>query len=144
MAPPRTTEQRRADTLRRLATDIDAWVATAGDRDVPCMVPLSFLWDGRSLLLSTLDTNPTAKNLMANGRVRISLGETRDVVLIDGVATMCTPTEEEAAAFAARAGFDPSKLERYPYFRVRPVLIQAWREVNEFPGRDLMRDGEWI
>ncbi len=137
-------EQRRADTLRRLETDIDAWVATAGDGDVPCMVPLSFHWDGSALLLSTLDTNPTAKNLMANGRVRTTLGETRDVVLIDGMAKTHTPSAAEAAAFAARAGFDPSKLERYPYFRVEPVMIQAWREVNEFPGRDLMRGGEWI
>jgi hypothetical protein len=137
-------EQRRADTLRRLETDIDAWVATAGDGDVPCMVPLSFHWDGSALLLSTLDTNPTAKNLMANGRVRITLGGTRDVVLIDGMARMYTPSAAKAAAFAARAGFDPSKLERYPYFRVEPVMIQAWREVNEFPGRDLMRGGEWI
>lgn len=48
------------------------------------------------------------------------------------------------AAFAARTGFDPSKLARYPCFRVVPTWIQAWREVNEIKGRDLVRDGEWI
>jgi hypothetical protein len=25
-----------------------------------------------------------------------------------------------------------------------PRRIQAWREVNELPGRELMRDGHWL
>lgn len=139
----RTREERRADTLRRLEHDIDAWVATA-DGGIPCLVPLSFHWDGGALLLSTLATNPTAKNLMATGRVRLTLGETRDVVLIEGVAKVVTPSAELAATFAKRTGFNPSALKNYPYFRVEPISIQAWREVDEIAGRDLMRDGEWI
>ena len=143
MDEPRSREQRRADTLRRLENDVDAWVATAAG-DVPCLVPLSFHWDGAALYLSTLDTNPTARNLAANGRVRITLGETRDVVLIEGRAAVVTPSQEIVTAFAARTGFDPSTLARYPYFRVVPVWIQAWREVDEIKDRDLMRDGRWI
>jgi len=27
---------------------------------------------------------------------------------------------------------------------LRPQRIQAWREVDELPGRSLMRGGEWI
>lgn len=143
MDEPRNREQRRADTLRRLENDVDVWVATAAG-DVPCLVPLSFHWDGAALYLSTFDTNPTARNLAANGRVRLTLGETRDVVLIEGQAAEATPSPEVVTAFAARTGFDPSKLARYPYFRVVPVWIQAWREVNEIKDRDLMRDGRWI
>lgn len=143
MDEARTPEQRRKDTLHRLENDIDAWVATASG-DVPCLVPLSFHWDGEALYLSTLDTNPTARNIAANGRVRLTLGETRDVVLIEGTAAEATPSPEVVTAFAARTGFDPSTLARYPYFRVVPTMVQAWREVNEIPGRDLMRDGEWI
>lgn len=143
MAEPRTRDQRRQDTLRRLAQDVDAWVATAAG-DVPCLVPLSFHWDGTALYLSTLATNPTARNLAANGRIRLTLGETRDVVLIEGVATPVTPSEEVAATFAKRTGFDPRTLRNYPFFRVEPRLVQAWREVNEIAGRDLMRDGERI
>jgi hypothetical protein len=143
MDEPRSREQRRADTLRRLENDVDAWVATASG-DVPCLVPLSFHWDGEALYLSTLDTNPTAVNLAANGRVRLTLGETRDVVLIEGRAAVVTPSPEVVTAFATRTGFDPSKLDRYPYFRVVPEWIQAWREVDEIKDRDLMRDGRWI
>jgi hypothetical protein len=27
---------------------------------------------------------------------------------------------------------------------LRPLRIQAWREVNGLPGRALMRDGAWL
>jgi len=27
---------------------------------------------------------------------------------------------------------------------LRPLRIQAWREVNELPGRTLMRAGAWL
>jgi hypothetical protein len=30
------------------------------------------------------------------------------------------------------------------YFRIVPDRVQAWREVNELPGRTLMRDGVWL
>jgi catechol 2,3-dioxygenase-like lactoylglutathione lyase family enzyme len=29
-------------------------------------------------------------------------------------------------------------------FRISPRRIQAWREVNELPDRELMRDGRWL
>lgn len=32
----------------------------------------------------------------------------------------------------------------YAYFRIVPDRVQAWREVNELPGRTLMRDGAWL
>ena len=143
MDEPRTRDQRRKDTLRRLEQDVDVWVATAAG-DVPCLVPLSFHWDGEALFLSTLATNPTARNLTPSGRVRLTLGETRDVVLIEGTAAPADPSDEVKAAFAARTGFDPRTLRNYPFFRVEPRLVQAWREVNEIAGRDLMRDGEWL
>jgi Pyridoxamine 5'-phosphate oxidase len=141
--PPRTREQRRKDTLRRLEQDVDAWVATSG-ADGPCMVPLSYLWDGSSLLIATSAATPTARNLLADGAVRIGIGPTRDVVLIQGTAR---PTEVDADLgdrFAAATGFDPRELSGYRYFRVRPERVQAWREVNELPGRDLMREGRWL
>jgi hypothetical protein len=47
-----------------------------------------------------------------------------------------------ARRFAARTGFDPRALATpHRWFRTSPRRIQAWREVNELPGRDLTRDG---
>ncbi|MET9337915.1 pyridoxamine 5'-phosphate oxidase family protein [Nonomuraea sp. NPDC003804] len=144
----RTAEQRRKDTLARLENDVDAWVATADQEGGPYLMPLSFLWDGAGLLLSTAAGNPTARNLVASGTARLALGHTRDVVLIEGSVETLEQAEispELGDAFAVKTGFDPRRLRgRYLYFRVRPRQVQAWREVNELEGRDLMRDGRWL
>jgi len=34
--------------------------------------------------------------------------------------------------------------ERMRFLVLRPLRVQAWREVNELPGRTLMRGGAWI
>jgi len=50
--------------------------------------------------------------------------------------------QERGDRFAARTGFDPRALVTpYRWFRISPRRFQAWREVNELPGRELMRDG---
>jgi hypothetical protein len=53
--------------------------------------------------------------------------------------------DEVGDAFAAKTGFDPRQLTSpYRYFRIRPQRLQAWREVNELKGRELMRGGHWV
>lgn len=146
-APARTPEQRRQDALKRLEEDVDAWVATADEATgTPYLVPLSFLWNGTALLIATPASTPTGRNLQATGMVRLSLGTTRDVVLIEGTAQTLAADELSAEigdAFAVKTGFDPRELSSYLYFRIRPERVQAWREVNELKGRELMRDGRW-
>ncbi|MFF3323679.1 pyridoxamine 5'-phosphate oxidase family protein [Streptomyces sp. NPDC002889] len=145
---PRSLDERRKDALARFETDIDVWVSTAEGTGVPCLVPLSYLWDGETFLLSTARANPTARNLHANGRARLAFGTTRDVVLVEGTSTTVEESDlrpGEAAAFATRTGFDPREIRSpYPYFRITPIWIQAWREANEIAGRDLMKDGRWL
>lgn len=146
--PPRTPEQRKQDALNRLEHDIDAWVATAdGAGGTPYLVPLSFLWDGDTLLVATPSSSPTGRNLQTTGKVRLGIGPTRDLVLIEGAVNPLAATEipdEVGDAFAAKTGFDPRRLGSYTYFRIHPQLLQAWREANELEGRDLMRGGHWI
>lgn len=146
--PARGLEERLRDTRARLENDVDLWVATAGASRGVHLIPLSYHWDGNAILVSTPRDSVTGRNLLADGRVRLGLGPTRDVVLIDGVAEPVDVTElgeELGDAFAARTGFDPRKLdEPYQYFRIRPRRVQAWRESNELAGRDLMRDGAWL
>jgi hypothetical protein len=57
-------------------------------------VPLSFLWDGVTLLISVPSSSPTSRNLHATGKVRIGIGPTRDLVLI--LNHNIPPTAEEA------------------------------------------------
>jgi nitroimidazol reductase NimA-like FMN-containing flavoprotein (pyridoxamine 5'-phosphate oxidase superfamily) len=147
-AEARPRAERRRDTEQRLSQDIDVWVASASAEGAPYLVPLSFDWDGEALLLATPTDSPTAKNLAANRTVRLGLGHTRDVSMIDGeveVIELDALPQEQCDRFAARAGFDPRELATpYRWFRVSPRRIQAWREADELTGRELMRDGRWL
>ena len=145
----RTPRQRKQDTLDRLERDVDAWVASADPvSGTPYLVPLSFLWDGTTLLVATPAASPTSRNLQATGKVRLGVGPTRDLVLVEGTVEALPAGEVPGGvgdAFAAKAGFDPRELSTpYLYFRVTPRRVQAWREVNELEGRDLMRGGRWV
>ena len=147
--PPRSRAQRVRDTLKRLDRDVDAWIATADEQSgTPHLVPLSFLWDGESLLVATRPDSRTGRNLRATGRARIGLGATRDVVVIDGSARAlaCADIPKNMAdEFVAKTGFDPRQdPEGYCFFRIRPRVARAWRNAGELAGRDVMRDGEWI
>jgi general stress protein 26 len=144
MDSPRSAEQRKSDTLTRLASDVDAWVATADSDGDGYLVPLSFLWDGAGMVVSTPRSSVTGRNLSRGGRVRAGVGLVRDVIMIDGTAEL-VEDERTMDAFAAKDGWDPRKEDDdYAFFRIVPERIQAWREVNELPGRTLMRDGTWL
>ncbi|MGW2865340.1 pyridoxamine 5'-phosphate oxidase family protein [Streptomyces sp. NPDC001205] len=147
--PPRSREQRKQDVLARLEKDEDAWVATASPSGEPHLMPLSFVWEGGTLLMCTRLTNPTLRNLRSGDRpVQVTLGPTRDVVHITGTATVIPTAELPAAsadAFAAKVVWDPRDSgPSYTYFRIVPRRIRAWREANEIADRDLMLEGAWL
>lgn len=110
-APPRGPEERLRDTRAKLESDVDLWVATSGSPGGVHLIPLSYLWDGTAFLISTPRASVTGRNLLADGRVRLSLGPTRDVVIVEGTAEPVTsPT---------------SPLRRAARSRPRPVSTRA-------------------
>src|SRR5689334_1570132 len=81
---PRTRAERIADTQPMLTREVDCWVASASATGDAYLVPLSFAWDGRRIILATSPTTRTARNLTRAGRARLAFGTLRDVVLVDG------------------------------------------------------------
>lgn len=147
LAAPRSRSQRTADTLERLRGDVDLWVASASESGEAYLVPLSYHWDGSTLTIATPSASPTARNLLRAARARVALGQTRDVVIVEGTveALPIGADPELEDAHARSAGFDPRTLrDEYVYLRITPQEIQAWRESNELDGRVLMRDGAWL
>jgi hypothetical protein len=142
MSPaPSLPPQRRRDTEHRLTHDIDVRVASASADGGPYPVPLSFDWDGEALLVVTPTDGPIGRWYLATTRtVRLGL-----CVHDRGRSRGLRDRRAAAAAgdrFAARLGFDRRSLAApYRWFRISPCRIQAWREVNELPDRELMRDG---
>jgi hypothetical protein len=147
LPPARARSQRKADTLEKVRTEVDLWVASASGDGQAYLVPLSYHWDDAKITLATPRASPTARNLIRTGWARVALGPTRDVVIIEGhveaIPIGISPELEEQHARAA--GFDPRSLsEEYIYLRITPQEIQAWREDNELKGRYIMRRGEWL
>jgi hypothetical protein len=149
MDEPRVRQRRRADTLRKLESEPDIWVASANANAVPYLVPLSFAWDGRCVVICSERSTRTIDNVLRAGEARLGLGPTRDVVILDVVVSESWSArdvpDEIAAEFARRADWDPRRDEGdYVYVALEPKRLQAWREANELSGRTLMRDGTWV
>ncbi|ADG89055.1 pyridoxamine 5'-phosphate oxidase family protein [Thermobispora bispora] len=143
-AEPRSRAQRRRDTEHRLNHDVDVWVATASPDGLPYLVPLSFDWDGETLLLATPAHSPTGRNLAATRTVRLGLGHTRDVTVIDGdveVLEMDALPKERGDRFAARTGFDPRAGHAVPLVprHAAPDPGLARGERADRPGADARR-----
>ncbi|WP_030678955.1 pyridoxamine 5'-phosphate oxidase family protein [Streptomyces rimosus] len=145
---PRSAVERRRETLDRLATDRDVWVATAHPDHGPHQIPLWFSWDTQAVWVCTSATSATVRNVRKDPRVRLSLPDTFDVVLLQGMAE-CFPAsdvpKEAADAFAGKFGWDPRAEDgSFVYVRVVPKAVRAWRGEAELRGRIIMRDGAWL
>jgi hypothetical protein len=149
MSDVRSGAQRRADALAKLeASHADVWVATASGGPAH-LVPLSFAWDGTSVVLAAGATAVTTRNLLTNGRARLAFGGTRDVVMVDAdlerVVAVADAPAEIAERYAGQADWDPrASGGDYTYVLLRPHRIQVWREEDEIAGRTVMRDGTWL
>jgi hypothetical protein len=123
------------------------WVATASAAGVPHLVPVSLAWVDERVVIAVEATSVTARNLTASGQARLAVGPTRDVVMIDALLEKEVDVAADDAlgeAYVRQADWDPRRSPGYAFFVLRPVRVQAWREVNEIPGRELMRDGRWL
>ena len=143
-APVRNRARRIEDARSRLEHDADLWLATA-DAGLPWLIPLSFHWTGEAVLMATIRRSATYCNLSQGGGMRIALGHTRDVVMIDGEVELPQDLPQtDADQTAAAAGLDPRTDPTAAFLRVVPRRVQAWRNVAELDERTIMRDGQWL
>jgi hypothetical protein len=142
----RAAAERRADTLARLEDDADVWVATASEGQ-PHLVPLSLAWDGAHVIMATPAASATARNAAASGNVRLALGTSRDVTVIDAAAEVvpCADAPDLIArCYVTRTGWDPRDEDvPHVYLIATPRTMQAWNSLAEMSGRSIMRDGQW-
>lgn len=144
----RSTEQRVKDSRAKLETAGDAWLATSGPAG-PHLVPLSLAWDSASgdLIFCTEQRSVTTRNIATEPAVRIGLGSTNDVLMIDGTARVTGPVQDDAtsaAIFHESTGWDPRRDSGdWIFIRVTPSRMQAWRGVDEIANRTVMVDGIW-
>lgn len=144
----RPIKTRIADTIRRLESEPDIWIATSSVDGLPHLVPLSLVWDGRRILLSTPPTTPTVRNIVATGWARASLADTDDVVIVSASAAatpFATAAPEIVDLFVDRAGWDPrGQPGEWSLITLTPEAIFAWKGEPELAGRMIMRKGKWV
>jgi hypothetical protein len=146
----RSQEERKADAVAKLAAiEANVWVASASPTGGVHLVPVTHTWNGSQVVLTTEPRSRTVANITANPRVRLALGETRDVVMVDAVLVESVPAAEApevlAGGYAAQAGWDPrTDAGDYVYLVFGPERIQVWREDEDLAGRTVMRNGEWV
>jgi hypothetical protein len=145
----RSPDERKADALSKLAAvGANVWVASVSLTDAVHLVPVTHTWNGNQVVLATESQSRTAANVTVNPRVRLALGETRDVVMIDAVLAEAVAATEASVALAEGYA-DQARWDRrtdggdYVYLVFGPDRIQAWREGEDLTGRTVMRNGEW-
>lgn len=144
----RSNAQRKSDALEKLSKDQDVWVATADDRGIAHLVPLSLCWHAGMVVVAVEAKSRTARNASASGQARLALGPSRDVVMIDAQASVVA-TQDAGPAIAGgyreRTGWEPgSDGGDWVYVLLKPARMQVWRDVEEIAGRTVMRDGTWL
>jgi hypothetical protein len=125
------------------------WIASASLAGAVHLVPVTHTWNGSQVVLATGPTSTTVANATSNPRVRLALGETRDVVVIDADLSEAVPAATASATlaegYAAQAGWDPrTDSGDYVYLVFVPERIQVWQEGEDPAGRTVMRDGTWV
>lgn len=144
----RSTAQRKLDAIEKLNKDQDVWVATADDRGIAHLVPLSLCWHDDMVVVAVEARSRTARNASASGQARLALGPTRDVVMIDAKASVIARQDAGSAiigSYRGRTGWEPgSDGGDWVYVLLKPTRIQVWRDVDEIAGRTVMDDGTWL
>ncbi|MCY3634374.1 MAG: pyridoxamine 5'-phosphate oxidase family protein [bacterium] len=134
--------------MAKLEAGGDAWLATSG-RAGPHLVPLSLAWDSGTgeLIFCIEQETVTAHNIVTEPSVRVGIGPTRDVLMVDGTAQITGLVNDDislADFFYEKAGWDPRlNGDKLIFIRVTPSRMQAWREVDEAANRTVMLNGAW-
>ena len=84
----------------RLRGETIAWLGTVRPDGRPHLVPVWFYWDDQAFVILTQPETQKVRNVRRDPRVTIGLDDTnagRDVVLLEGVASLVSEAAREAA-----------------------------------------------
>jgi len=145
MTSIRSAEQRKKDVLAALEKQGHYWLTTAEIGGRPHVIGVSGLWDGSQVIVTTLGTSRTARNMEMNRQVVLAGGDPSDAIviqagMIDSSAVEDSP--EIAAEWHKAMGWTPEN--GWVFFRLRPTRIQAFRGYDEIEGRDVMIRSRWV
>lgn len=143
----RDTATRKRDVLAALEKQGHYWLATARISGRPHLIAVSGLWNGHEVIVTTLGTSVTAKNMAMNPLVTLAAGDASDAIVIQAQMIDSAAVEdatEIAGEWKAAMGWDPREMDGWMFFRLRPTRIQAFRGYEEIENRDVMIRSRWV
>ena len=144
MTSTRSAEQRKKDVLAALEKQGHYWLSTAEIGGRPHVIGVSGLWDGSQVIVTTLGTSRTARNMEMNPQVVLAGGDPSDAIVIQAGVIGSSAVEDSpqtAAEWNKAMGWTPEN--DWMFFRLRPTRIQAFRGYEEIEGRDVMIRSRW-
>ena len=146
--PLRDIATRKKDVLETLAKNGRFWLGTADVTGRPHVIAVSAWWESEALVMATLGTSRTARNIETNPRVTLATGAFNDAIVIHAQMIESSAVEDSpelAKGFKAALGWEPSEVSPgWIFFRLRPTKIQAFRDYEEIEGRDVMVRSRWL
>lgn len=135
-----TTDLAAARLSRFLEEEPVLWLSTVGPDGAPHLVPTWFTWDGEAIVIVSKPHARKVRNIEADGRVMIALGDAEDDfdvgMLRAAAVTLAEPTPLDLpAGFVAKyadqiaaLGLTPAQFARtYPtQIRIVPVRALGW------------------
>jgi hypothetical protein len=107
----------------------DYWLSTTRSDARPHAVPIWAIWCGGSLFFATAPRTVTARNLAANPKAVAHPDGAREVVIVEGSATLRGSDlhPDVVEAYEAKYGWrlDPAD-PGMPFFELRPHVVLAW------------------
>ena len=143
----RDSATRKRDVLAALDKQGHYWLATAPISGRPHIIAVSGLWNGHELVVTTVGTSLTAKNMAMNPLVTLAGGDPSDAIVIQAQMIESATVEdatEIAGEWKAAMGWDPREMDGWMFFRLRPTRIQAFRGYEEIGNRDVMIRSRWV
>ena len=145
--PSRDAATRKKDVLAALEKQGHYWLATAEIGGRPHMIAVSGWWDGGDIVITTLGTSKTARNMAMNPAVMLAGGDPSDAILIQAQVIDSAAVDDSAdlaQGYKKAVGWDPREMDGWMFFRLRPTRIQAFRGYDEIEDRDVMVRSRWV
>ncbi|HSS60320.1 MAG TPA: pyridoxamine 5'-phosphate oxidase family protein [Candidatus Limnocylindrales bacterium] len=143
----RDTAERKRDVLAALEGQGHYWLVTAEVGGRPHVIGVSGWWDGSQIVVTTLGSSRTARNMAMNPQVKLAHGDPSDAIVIEAQMIDSSAVEDStdlAQGFEKAMGWDPREMGGWMFFRLRPTRIQAFRGYDEIKGRDVMLRSRWV
>lgn len=143
----RDSATRKADVLAALEKQGHYWLATASVNGRPHVIAVSGWWDGVDLIVTTLGSSKTARNLAMSQMATLAGGDPSDAIVVQAQMIESVDVEKApslAEGFEKAMGWDPREMQGWMFFRLRPIQIQAFRGYGEIENRAVMVRSRWV